>query len=389
MKPALGDRSIFPSLTGAAYLNHAAISPACLPSQLAVRQATDDYARLGFGAFPIWETNRQRLRQHLAQLIGAAPQEIAFGLNTGRGVTDIALCLPWKAKDRVLCFDGEFPANVTAWQQAAKLFDLECLMHQASAFETDEGLEKLELQLRRGLRLVAVSAVQFQTGLRMPLKQMGELCHAYGAELFVDAIQAAGIVPIDVVDEHIDYLSCGGHKWLLGFEGASFVYAKQSCAEKLRPYTAGWTSRKNPIDFLRDGPGLLRYDHPIREDIQFIEGGTMNLLGLAALGATVPMLLELGVGAIFRHVSDYLDQLELGLSCRGFHSMRSADENKRSGIYCVQHPSVNLQTLAIQLRERGVSVGYPDGNLRFAPHFGNRLDEVPVVLDTIDQLLAR
>lgn len=389
MKPALGDRSVFPDLESTAYLNHAAISPTCLPSQHAVKSAVDDYARLGVAAFPIWENKRQRLRAQLADLIGATPDEIAFGLNTGKGIADIALCLPWKPKDRVLCLDGEFPANVIPWQQAAKLFELECVFSPANAFQSDQGLSNLEQELRRGLRLVAVSAVQFQTGLRLPLKSIGELCHRYGAELFVDAIQCAGVVPIDVVDDQVDYLSCGGHKWLLGFEGASFVYARRDSARGLRPYTAGWASRTDPIDFLRDGPGLLRYDHSFRDDVRFFEGGTQSLLSLAALGATVPMLSELGIANIFEHVSRYLEQLEQGLLERGFVSLRSQDQSKQSGILCVQNPSLDLLALATELRARGISVGYPDGNLRFAPHFANSLQEIPRVLKAIDEIAGR
>ena len=41
----------------------------------------------------------------------------------------------------------------------------------------DEGLDELERALRRGVRLVAVSAVQYKTGLRMPL---GEIARRLG-----------------------------------------------------------------------------------------------------------------------------------------------------------------------------------------------------------------
>src|SRR5262245_1296445 len=93
----------------------------------------------------------------------------------------------------------------------------------ASSFE--RGLEALEGELLRGaVRLVAVSAVQFQSGLRMPLQAMSRMCHVHGAELFVDGVQACGVVPVDVRAEGIDYLACGSHKWLMGLEGAGFLY---------------------------------------------------------------------------------------------------------------------------------------------------------------------
>jgi selenocysteine lyase/cysteine desulfurase len=79
--------------------------------------------------------------------------------------------------------------------------------------DPDRVLGPLEDQLKRGLRLVAVSAVQFQTGLCMPLVEMAALCRKYGAEIAVDAIQAAGVVPFAIDALGLDYVAGGAHKW--------------------------------------------------------------------------------------------------------------------------------------------------------------------------------
>src|SRR5687767_2632670 len=125
LRARLGDRSLFPTLEPAAYLNHAAIAPHSLAVQRAVQAVTADYARHGSGAFITWHAERLRLRGLLAQLLGAAAEDIALVANTTRGVTDVAMCLPWRPGDRVVLFEGEFPANVTPWQRAAELFGLE------------------------------------------------------------------------------------------------------------------------------------------------------------------------------------------------------------------------------------------------------------------------
>jgi selenocysteine lyase/cysteine desulfurase len=237
--------------------------------------------------------------------------------------------------------------------------------------------------------LVAISAVQFQTGLRMPAVAISELCHAHGAELFVDAIQACGASPIDVEVQGIDYLVTGGHKWLLGFEGAGFLYVRTGAAKKLLPLTASWLSHEEPLGFLFGGAGLLRYDRPLRARADVFETGSSSLLGLAALGATVPRLCELGPGRICEHVNHYIDALETGLIARGFRSLRSADPERRSTLFCVQPPpNVMLPELQRKLLMRGVAVGTPDGNLRFSPHFANALSEVPHVLGAVDEALS-
>lgn len=389
VEPRLGDRSLFPRLEAKAYLHHAAISPPCEPVVDAVRRALEDYAAHGAGAFLRWAADRERLRAALATLIGASKEEIALGSNTSRGVGDIALAIPWKRGDRVVLFRGEFPANVTPWQRAAELFDLELVWLEADAFRSEQGLDDLRAVLERNARLVAVSFVQFQTGLAMPLERMGTLCHFYGAELFVDAIQGLGAMPFDVRRMRVDYLSSGGHKWLLGVEGGSFTYVSREKAAALRAYTAGWLSQENPEAFLFQGAGLLDYQKPLKQNAQVFESGTGSLLSLAALGASVPLLQELGVGAIFEHLTRYHDRLEPELVARGFKSLRATDPALRSGILSVDLPDgISLSTLAQGLRRRGIAIGTPDGKLRFAPHFPNSLDEIPVIAAALDEALA-
>jgi cysteine desulfurase/selenocysteine lyase len=388
-RPLFGDRALFPALTCAAYLNHAAISPACAPVVTAVERALHDYAANGAGAFLRWNADRAALRALLAQWIGAREEEIALGSNTSRGVSDIALSIPWRRGDRVVLFSGEFPENVTPWQRAAELFGLELVFLPAELFFTEQGLERLEQELKRGVRLVAVSFVQFQSGLCMPLRAMGEQCRKYGAELFVDAIQGCGAVPLDVEAEQIDYLSCGGHKWLLGMEGAAFTFVRQSCAKALRPYTAGWLSHEDAESFLFAGAGHLNYEKPLKQTAEVFEAGTSSLLSLAALRASLPLLLELGAAAIFEHVQRYHDALESGLVARGFESLRAPLPEQRSGILSLRPPpGIGLVPLATALRKRGVMPGTPDGLLRFAPHFANALTEVPRVFELLDDALA-
>lgn len=385
-KVALGDRALFPELESFAYLGHAAVSPASSEVRRAVAAVADDYARHGFGAFGRWLEQRERLRARIARLINASTADVGFVASTTISVVDIALSLPWKAGERIVCFRGEFPANVTPWQQAARTFGLEVCFLDADAFRTDEGLALLEEELARGVRLVAVSAVQFATGLRMPLEAIAERAHAAGAEVFVDAIQATGAVPVDVAQSKVDYLGCGSHKFLMGLEGAAFLYVRPDRMASLVPRTAGWLSHEEPLRFLTEGAGHLRYDRPIRGDVTYFEGGAQNGVGLAALEAALAPIEALGVPRIFEHVQGYLDELEAGLLERGFRSERSAEPSRRSATLSVVPPAeLELNRLASGLSARGVVVSTPDGRLRFAPHWPNALDEVPRVLAALDE----
>jgi selenocysteine lyase/cysteine desulfurase len=387
---ALGDRSLYPDLVAKAYLAHAAVAPVSSLVKEEVNRLLGSYAAQGNGAFFEWMEQREQLRHGLGRLIGAKGEDIALSSGTSRGLTDIALCFPWQRGDKVVLFDREFPANVCPWQRAAELFGLELAFVDMSRAILDVStvLEQVEGLLRSGARLVAVSAVQFQTGLRMPLERLGQLCAHYGAELCVDAIQACGALPLDVEQMGIDYLVTGGHKWLLGPEGVGFVYARAERARALVPRTSGWLSHEDGTSFLFAGTGHLRYDRPLKQSVQVLEGGSCSALGFAALGAAIQPLLALTPAVIAQHVGAYLDPLERGLISRGFTSLRASDASARSTILSLQPPAgVGAADLVTALKLRGVYASMPDGLLRLAPHFSNAASELETVLGAVDDSL--
>jgi len=386
----LGDRSLFPSLRARAYLNHAAVSP---PSQAvldACQACLVDYASRGLVASIEQRAMREALRGKVARLIGATAEEIGFVQNTTAGVIAIARSIPFQRGDRVVLFAGEFPANVTPWQLVARDLELELVFVPIEPFarSTEEGLTALDDALASGARLVAVSAVQFQSGLRMPVAEIAERAHRHGAELFVDAIQALGAVPLNVVESGIDYLSAGGHKFLMGLEGAGVLYIRKQAMEALKLGLAGWTAHVDGFRFLMEGEGHLRTDRAILRQPSFVEQGSLSAPGYAALDASLDLILSLGVELIFAHVTAYLDALEphlLGLGCT---SVRATETARRSASLSVKLPAgTDLPGVARAMNRAGIAVSTPDGCLRFAPHWPNALDEVDDVARALEAAL--
>ena len=390
-EPTLGSRALFPTLDVDVYVNHAAISPPSAAVRDAVITTLDGYGRQGVAQFPVEMARRDRVRHALARLMGAEAVDVALIPNTSAGMTDIALCLPWQRGDRILLFRGEFPANVTPWQRAAAVHGLEIVWLDAEDFRLDRAaaLADFEAALRRGIRLVAVSQVQFATGQHMPIGVFGALCAEFGAELFVDAIQGLGVVPIDVQTAGVHYLSAGGHKWLMGSEGTGVLYVAPESAAALRPNVASCLSHDEPFSFLFEGPGLLRYDRPIVQRAGMVEGGSANVLGIAALEASVGLLREIGIDAIYDHVQAWHDAMEPLLVARGFVSARMTDPAGRSGTLSLQPPGhAGAPAWWAALAGHGISCACPDGWLRLAPHWPNALDEPQRIAAAVDAILA-
>jgi cysteine desulfurase / selenocysteine lyase len=387
----LGDRALFSTLEAAAYLNHAAIAALSDPAVAAIGAAAGILAQRGSLGFAQLLAVRERARANLATLLGATPREVALVPNTMHGLANVALGLPWRRGDRILLWTGEYPTNVTVFLRAAELFSLSVTLLPTSDLLAPGGadLGRLDRELRRGgVRLCAISAVQFQTGVRAPLAEIARLCHAYDAQLVVDAVQALGAVPLDARALGIDYLAAGAHKWLMGCDGAGVLYVAAERLPELSPPSAGAFAFVGAMDLLAAGPGHLRYDRPLRDDAQRFEGGMLSSTSCAALEASLSLLLTLGVPEIHAHVGAYLDALEPRFVARGFESLRAPEAERRSCILSLRPPAGHAATqLAAALAASGIVCASPDGLLRIAPHWPNSLAEIPRIVDALDRVL--
>jgi cysteine desulfurase/selenocysteine lyase len=393
--PCLGSRELFPHLAFDAYLAHAAISPACQAVAAAVESCVVSVSRWGVGSFTIWNAQRERLRASAGALMGASADSVALTAGCTRGIADLALALPWRPGDVLLTYRGEFPANVVPWQLAARAHGAEVEFLDLPDSREPDCVDRIMAELDEALlrhrraRWVAVSAVQFQSGLRMPLGPMARACHARGIRLFVDGIQALGVVPLDVQQLGIDAFFVGGHKWLLGLEGVGFAYFSPALMKELSPVTAGWLSYPEGEGFLFRGPGHLRYDRKLLDSPRVFEGSTANAIGFAALEAGVDLVSQLSPQSIYDHVQAYHDAIESEFVKRGFVSLRASDRDLRSCLLSFVPPTgCQVPNLAAALRARSVVVSIPDGLVRLSPHFANSVTEIPQVLDALDEALA-
>ena len=388
----VGDLSDFPLLEGCAYLNHAAISPPSRQVTAKVKQTLDRFARDGSSAFLDVVEERTRLKARLASILNAPSidgEDFAWMPNTTSAVQAIAHAFPWRANGDIVLFDGEFPTNVIPWEQAAKREGLTLRRASLLPLMRDGGadLSEIESLLRRGVQLLAISAVQFQTGLRAPLDELSALCKRYGTSLFLDGIQACGSTPIPL--DHVDFMASGGHKWMMAVEGAGFLYVHPKWRGQLKPEQAGWLSVEEPLDFLFSERSILRYDKPIRNEMSAFEGGAQSALCYAALEASTRALAMLTVPVIYNHIQGLLDVLEQGLLDLGFESARRSDPSRRSAILAVRPPEdhpLKITDYAASLLEQKITVSTPDGWLRFSPHWPNNIEQIHYTLDAIAAL---
>ncbi|MBT2230350.1 cysteine desulfurase family protein [Nonomuraea sp. NEAU-A123] len=97
-------------------------------------------------------------------------------------------------------------------------------------------LTDLAEQLDVHSRVATAALVNSEIGSIQPVSELAALCHEFGCLLHVDAAQAAGRIPIDVIETGVDTLAISGHK-VRGPKGIGALYVRPGV--RLRPITYG------------------------------------------------------------------------------------------------------------------------------------------------------
>jgi len=152
----------------------------------------------------------------VADFLGAErPDEVAFGANmtTLTFALSRALARTWRAGDEVVVTRLDHDANVSTWELAARDAGAEVRHVQIRADDCTLDLASLRSCLSERTRLVAVGAASNLVGTLNPIRQIADLTHAAGAQLFVDAVHFAPHRLIDVAAWDCDYLACSAYKF--------------------------------------------------------------------------------------------------------------------------------------------------------------------------------
>ncbi len=366
-------RKLFPITSQKIYLNHAAISPLSTRVTDRLEWLIDDRMIGNVDSFQEADQIRNDLRTLIARMINAAPEQIAFIGNTSEGFNHLVHGLQWQQGDEILIPDCEFPSNVYPFK------NLEHKGVVVKLIPSDEGkisLQTIKSMITPKTRLLSISYVEFMSGFRNDLKAIGELCRQHGILFSVDGIQGIGALPIDVQEFKIDFISNGGHKWLMGPMGAGFMYFSKSLFRQLRPVFTGWLAVNNAWDF-------LDYKLDFLPDARRYEYGTANFMGIVGLSESVALLMEVGLERIEKKLLKLGEILVSGLEAVGIGLVNSKDKKHWAGIYSfkVQKPEQLLE----YLKENQVVCSVRNGLLRISPHFYNTPEEIHHVVDLIRQ----
>lgn len=370
-------RRLMPVARRWAYFDHAAVAPISAPVRDAMVQWAEDAAENGGASWAGWRKKIEAARRSAATLLNADVGEIAFVNNTTDGVGRVAEGFPWMSGDNVVVPDSEFPSNRFPWL-ALQSRGVETRLVAAKNERLDPA--SIAAACDRRTRIVSVSWVGYATGWRNDLDVIAEIAHRCGAKLFVDAIQALGVFPLDVQRTPVDFLAADGHKWLLAPEGAGVLYIRNSELETLKTLSPGWNSVRQTGDF-SDAPMDLKPSAARHE------GGSLHSAGVIALGVAIDLLLKSGIATLSQRLLDVTDELADRLESEGARVASERGElwgsDRRSGIIAFDWPGIDPIQARRHCLARNVALNARQGRLRVSPHVYHHPDDTDRLIEAL------
>jgi selenocysteine lyase/cysteine desulfurase len=353
-------RSYFPAVESCTYLDTAAGGAMCRQAAEEAKAYYDEMTAVGDRKWNEWLERTEETRRHTAAFLNAKPEEIAFLSNTSAGLNVVADLLDEEGE--VLTLEEEYPSVCLPWLRR----------NQPVRFlpTQDDGaidIEELAHAAGPNTRIVAISHVQYCTGFRCDLDELGKLCRARGWRLVVDATQSFGTFPIDVEASQVDALIFSGYKWVTAGYGIASVFVRKEVLEEKGLPAVGWRSAKKPYALIND-----RLD--LTTEARGLELGHPTFPGIFAQRGALRVLEEIGLEQIEARIDELTDYLFETMDDKHIAIISPRERGRRAGITMLGVPDP-VET-ARGLKKKNVSVSARGRGIRVALHFYNNHDDV-------------
>src|ERR1700749_1362178 len=375
MEPNFGAlRKEFPVLQRKTYLNSG--SYCARPNE--VRAAFDAYMedRLAVGAnWDVWVMKNEAVRNLTAQLLNAAPDEIAVTASVSAGLNALASAFRFDGpRNKVVISDFEFPTNAQIWHaqepRGAKV------VHVPRAADGYIPAEMFEKAIDEQTQLVAITHVCFRNGAKLDIPGIVRIARAKGAKVLLDCYQSVGSLDIDVKKLDVDFAVGGMLKYLLGTAGIGFLYARDAWVKSLLPTNSGWFAQANitamDITANRPAPNARRF-----------EAGTPPVVNCYAAEAGLELLLGVGTTAVDKRVVALTRGCMDGLEQIGWPSVTPCEDARRGATVAV--PSRDSARLSKELMKRDIVTSHRDDNVRASFHFYNNEDDAGIFVKALKE----
>ena len=370
--------------TDKTYLNNASVSVMPKTSIEAMKQFLIDYSEMGPDSPEseifikgLWE----KTRTSIAKVVKCNPDEIIITQSVTDGINIVANGMKFENDSNIIIRGGEHEhhANYFPWLKLQKKIDVRSLpVDENGGFEYSD----LKKVLDEKTKLVAISHGLYNSGLILPVKEIGNELQKENIPYFLDTAQTVGCIgEFDFADTGCDFMSFNGSKWLCGPMGTGVFYCKRESSDLLEPSNIGGETAETNEN------GELTY----KELPDRFQAGFRNYVGLAGMESSVTFLQNLGWNNIRNHIISlsnlFIDEIGKISESKVFCP---ENESERTSIVSFEIAKQDPEKIVSELAQKGIIIAkreiYEKPVLRNSPHIYNTKDEILSLVEELKKL---
>ncbi len=375
------------------YLDHAATTPMAPEVIEVMTQALNENYGNASSIHQLGKKNRVLIdyaRETMAKSIGANPREIII---TSGGTESDNMALIKTAEymaekgNHIITTNVEHPAVLNPLKY------LENHDFEVTYLPVDKkgriSLDQVKEAIRPDTILVSVMTGNNEVGTLMPVKEIGAYIDSLDQEIVyhTDAVQAYGLMPLDVDDLKVDLLSVSAHK-MNGPKGIGFLYVRSGL--NIPNFLLGGAQENERRAGTENIPAILAFEKAIELSFEKMEENVAHLKALK------------------ERFIELLQESAIEFTLNG------DIENSLPHVFSVNFPALRSDMLLIQMDLRGVAMSAGsacsagtiepshvlvsmfgadaneiDHTVRFSFGLGNTLEQIEQVVSILENILVK
>jgi selenocysteine lyase/cysteine desulfurase len=340
------------------------------PSPRAVAESVSEMTRdidvdCSFNNRHKYAVELEKTRAKLAEQLGVSSDEIALVRNTSEANNTVNNGISLKAGDEIVIWEQNHPTNNVAWDVRAARFGLKVqrVSLPATPSSAAQIVKIFDDACTSKTKVVSVTHVSSASGLRLPVREIGEAAHKRGLHYHVDGAQSWGGLNVSLREMDCDSYAASSHKWFCGPKEAGLLFVKADRITKIWPNVVapGWGDDADP-----DVNGARKFESLGQRDDACLSG----------VGTTSDFHKMIGPARIEARMMELAAALKTGLKSAGAKLVTPEGAEFSGGIVIIDVPSKKRQAVLDRLYNEFGIAGSTSGGLRLSPHFYNTMEHV-------------
>lgn len=276
----------------------------------------------------------EKSKDSIAEMIHSTKDRIAFGQSATQMFAMVTEGIDYCSNDNVVTVDKGWIGNRYAWQKR------ESDGLEVRYVQPLDGIISAEMVIGScddNTRAVTVNLVESFNGYRIDIDSLGKFCKENDILLFVDAVQALGVLDVDVKRTNIDFMVGNDYKWMMNYCGTGYAYISNKVQNLIKHWGAGWMSDSDRFDVSKE-----RLD--LRDDAGRFEIGYPHIDGIYGVGMAAEHYNSMGRKEIEKYVCGLADYFRKRVETTEGISLKYdfPQENRCQIVYAIVGNSVNI-----------------------------------------------